>query len=271
MPGEVPPPFYSFDPDIGRLSVSTPAYGTAVIAVNRSAFPYGGLELARLYDGQGDPIGTVGARPPAAFALRVTDVRGRRVVSTASGMHRTPRRPPIVVRTPGGVVAKTPRRPRAFAGPFRTLDAVGRRRTGGLGLTTRHHFDATGITERWTVRRRGPRPERRRRLTVGVLAPSWGSSGAIWMDLADGRLLPLPIGASVAVKRVRRFLVESDRGAYWLAPLGRRRGIATAIAVAPQRSAVAPGPTLQVTVARASRFRRLELRARITPVAERPR
>jgi hypothetical protein len=39
MTGAVPPPIHAFDPDIGRLAVSTPAYGTAVVAVNRGAFP----------------------------------------------------------------------------------------------------------------------------------------------------------------------------------------------------------------------------------------
>src|SRR6185503_15491955 len=45
-----PPPLYSYDPDIGRLAVTTPTYNTAVVAVNQRAFPYGGLDLARLFD-----------------------------------------------------------------------------------------------------------------------------------------------------------------------------------------------------------------------------
>ena len=47
-----PPPLYSFDADIGRLAVTTPAYSTAVLPVNQRAIPYGGIELARLYDGE---------------------------------------------------------------------------------------------------------------------------------------------------------------------------------------------------------------------------
>ncbi|HSD79790.1 MAG TPA: hypothetical protein VLB47_03985, partial [Solirubrobacteraceae bacterium] len=51
-----PPPIYAYDPDIGRVAVSTPAYSTAVLAVNQGAVRYGGAELARLYDADGRPI-----------------------------------------------------------------------------------------------------------------------------------------------------------------------------------------------------------------------
>jgi hypothetical protein len=267
MTGAVPPPFYSYDPDVGRLAISTPAYGTAVIAVNRSAFPYGGIELARLYDGQGDPIGVVGARPPATFDVEVSDRRGRHVISSATGMHASHRRPPLSVRTPDGVVRRSPRlATRPFAGPFRTIDAAGHRRTRELELHTRHHFDATGITESWAVRRR----RGHRRFTVSVLAPSWGPTAAIAAQLRDGSFLPLAPGTRVALSDVTRFRVSSDRGGYWLQPLQRVRGVAAAIIVPAQRSAPTPGPTLKITLAHASRFRRVALRARITPVAERP-
>src|SRR5918992_763630 len=94
MTGDRPPPFYAFDADIGRLAISTPRYGTAVVVVNRGAFPYGGIELARLYDGEGDPVGGIGARPPAAFGVVVRDARGRHVLASGAGMHRPQRRPP---------------------------------------------------------------------------------------------------------------------------------------------------------------------------------
>jgi hypothetical protein len=267
MAGAVPPAFYAYDPDVGRLAISTPAYGTAVVAVNRSAFPYGGIELARLFDVQGDPIATVGSRPPAAFAVEIQDRRGRHVVSTATGLHATPRRPPLVVRTPQGVVTSSPKLPtRPFAGPFRTLDAAGRRRTHELDLTTRHHFDATGITESWSVRRR----RGHQRYTVSVLAPSWGTTAAIAAELRDGTVVPLAAGNRVRLGDVLRFRVLSDAGGYWLAPLGRARGVATAMAVAPQRSDPLPGPTLRITLAQAARLKRVGLQARITPLAERP-
>ena len=34
-----PPPLYAFDPDIGRLAVTTPAYNTAIVAVNQRRLP----------------------------------------------------------------------------------------------------------------------------------------------------------------------------------------------------------------------------------------
>ena len=46
-----PPALYAYDPDIGRLAVTTPHYNTAVVPVTRNAFPYGGLDVARLFDG----------------------------------------------------------------------------------------------------------------------------------------------------------------------------------------------------------------------------
>jgi hypothetical protein len=270
MGGTAPPPFYAYDPDIGRLAVSTPDYGTAVVAVNRSAFPYGGLELARLFDGQGDPIGAVGARPPATFAVTVSDTRGRRVVSTAAGLHITPKRPPLVLRSPAGTITRTPKGPHAYGGTFSTLQLTGHRRTRGLVLTTRHRFDATGITERWTVRQTGRR-KTWRPLRVDVLAPSWGGSAAISANLSDGRIFPLPPGESVPMHLVRRFLVASDRGAYWLTLIGPHNGIAGAETVPAQRSSPTPGPTLRITPAHAARFRAVTLEARITPLAERPR
>ena len=42
---------YAYDPDTGRLAVTTPAYNTAIVPVNQYGIPYGGLNIARLYDG----------------------------------------------------------------------------------------------------------------------------------------------------------------------------------------------------------------------------
>ena len=75
---EEPPPLYAYDPDVGRLAVTTPAYNTAIVAVNRGAFPYGGVELARLFDGRQDVAGGVGGRPPASFGLVVRNARDDR-------------------------------------------------------------------------------------------------------------------------------------------------------------------------------------------------
>jgi hypothetical protein len=266
LPAAEPPPFYAFDPDVGRLSISTPLYSTAIMAVNRAAFPYGGIELARYFDAAGNPVGGVGARPPAAFGVQVRDRHGRQVLATAKGFHATPARPPLVVRSPAGRIARVPAgRTAALAGPFRTLDAVGRRRTRDLEVTTRHHFAPAAITEAWTVRRRAGK----RRFRVGVLFPSWGATAAIDAEMKDGSVVPLAgAGAPlwrVPLARVRRFHIRSSGGGYWVRALGDPRGVAEGIAVAPQRSAPTPGPTLRLTLRTKPSFRLVTLRARIIP------
>ena len=85
MRGERPPSLYAYDPDIGRLAITTPAYNTAIIAVNQRAFPYGGIELARLFDGEQEVAAGIGGRAPAAFGLLVREPSGRRVFSSQTG------------------------------------------------------------------------------------------------------------------------------------------------------------------------------------------
>ena len=69
-----PPALYAYDPDIGRLAITTPRYNTAIVAVNQRAFPYGGIDLARLFDGEQEIAGTIGGTPPASFGAIVRDV-----------------------------------------------------------------------------------------------------------------------------------------------------------------------------------------------------
>src|SRR6185436_14485025 len=68
-----PPALYSFDGDIGRLTITTPRYSTAILPVNQKAFPYGGMELCRLYDGNQRVVSNVGGRPWASFGVLVRD------------------------------------------------------------------------------------------------------------------------------------------------------------------------------------------------------
>ena len=105
--GAIPPPLYSYDPDIGRLAVTTPKYNTAIVAVNQRAFPYGGLDLARLFDGTQEVAANVGGRPPASFGLMIRDVGGQRVAASQVG------RPKVV---PGVAPLTLTRAPRG-AGP----------------------------------------------------------------------------------------------------------------------------------------------------------
>jgi len=113
MPAPEPPPFYAFDADIGRLAVSTPRYSTAIVSESRGAFPYGGVEPARLFDASGRPVGGLGGRGPASFGLVVRGLRQRsssrspRVASQATAPRPGPtlifRLPPPSADPPAGI------------------------------------------------------------------------------------------------------------------------------------------------------------------------
>ena len=62
--------------------MSTPRYSAAILADNYGAVPYGGIDLARLFDAQGVPVGGVGGRPPAAFGLVLRRPGRRRALAT---------------------------------------------------------------------------------------------------------------------------------------------------------------------------------------------
>ena len=255
---EEPPPLYAFDPDTGRLAITTPAYNTAVVPTSRGAFPYGGIELARLYDGQQDVVGGIGGRPPASFGLMARDNSGRRVFgSQLPGTGRL-----RLTRAPSGVRASASSwTGRAYAGPFTDLRAEGVARGRGVFARTRHRFTRDFVETGWTLRSSGER-----RLTVDVLFPSWGrgSAVAVGRDGSERR-----VGAArIPLAEVAYAIVRSPRGAYVVLPRTRPRG-ATLHALRPARqdSAPNPGPTLAVQLARASSGRHVSFRARVTPVA----
>jgi hypothetical protein len=150
-------------------------------------------------------------------------------------------------------------------GPFRVLEAVGSRTRGDLRATTRHRFKSRSIEETWTVRRlRGRRP-----YSVHALFPSWGTAASVHAELRNGSVVALatdgaPVG-EVPLSAVRRFRVISRNGSYTVTPLGAPSGVASTMRVARQRSAPRAGPTLQLTVRDGRAFKRVRLRARITP------
>ena len=131
-----PPALYAYDPDTGRLAVTTPAYNTAIVAVNQRTIPYGGLDLARLFDGDQEVAANLGGSGRAAFGLHV-----RGGVSTQYGDRRyepgvTPLR---LTRAPLGVHADASER-RAYAGPFEDLRAAGEIERDGVRASTRYRF-----------------------------------------------------------------------------------------------------------------------------------
>ncbi len=237
-----PPPLYAYDPDIGRLAVTTPTYNTAIVAVNQHAFPYGGLDLARLFDGQQEVAANIGGRPPAAFGLLVRDLNGHQVTASQLGRGRVQPgvRPVRLTKAPRGAGAVSAAAVgRAYAGPFTDLRATGTSATRELALRVTHRFTPDWIQTNWTVTRRTGTA----RYTADVLFPSWrGVSGAasVVAVLRDGtrdddrhaadpaQLGRLSLGAQRAQRLRRRSRLTAGR---------RRRPHA-----ARQRAVLGPAP-----------------------------
>ena len=255
-----PPALYAFDPDIGRLAVTTPAYNTAVVPVNQRAFPYGGLELARLFDGRQEVAGTVGGTGAAGFGLVVRDGAGRRVLATQDGRD-TERRTFTLTRAPRGVAARAASRGHAYAGPFRDLRATGRVRGRGFDATVRHRFTQRAIETRWLLRRTGATGP----LSAEVSFPSAGGRAASVTAIdRDGARHPVSTG--MRLDRIRWLEVQSAAAAYRIdrfrAPAG---ATARLVRPAPQASNPAPGPSLTIRVADGKGWAKASLAARIVP------
>jgi hypothetical protein len=269
QPASEPPPMYSFDGDIGRLAVTTPTYNTAVLAVNQHAVPYGGIELARLFDGDQRVVANVGGRPPASFGVLVRDASAREILFSQRARDRAPARPPIeIVASPRGPVkfAKPyPRRP--YGGSFETVIARGRSHSSEASVETLHRFKRAHIETRWKVTPR----HRKKRLTVDVLFPSWGKSARIEAVLLNGSRVALagkdPSASRVRMRSVAYFYVAGEDGGYVVVPTGPVRGSAHVLRPKRQSSAPRPGPTLAIQVVRHRRFRHVGLTARIAPAA----
>ena len=269
MRGQEPPPLYSFDPDIGRLAVTTPKYNTAIVAVNQKAFPYGGLDLARLFDGQQEVVSNIGGRPPASFGLMVRDVAGKRVTASQVGRSRVESgvRPLTLLKAPSGAGAVSSASVgRAYAGAFSDLRATGAMSARGLLMRVTHRFTRDWIQTSWTATRRSGTS----RYTADVLFPSWGGRDArITAVLRDGS--QVAVGTKlVPLSSVKYLWVQSERSGYVVVPAGTRPAGAGvhAMRVAAQSSDPRPGPTAAIQIARAQRFSRAALTVRIAPVKD---
>ena len=262
-----PPPLYSFDPDIGRLAVTTPTYNTAIVAVNLRAFPYGGLDLARLYDGDQEVAANIGGRPPASFGVLVRDRGGRRVIASQSGRSSVTGATPLrLTKAPSGAGAlASARAGRAFAGPFTDLRATGTMSSSALRLTVSHRFTRDWIQSSWTVARRSGTDC----YTADVLFPSWGGGAAtIVAILRDGSRVT--VGASqIRLSSIAYLWVRSERSGYVVVPVSCGGGAAVHVMhPSRQSSAPNPGPTLAVQIARNARFDHVALSVRLMPVRD---
>jgi hypothetical protein len=269
LPGKEPPSMYSFDGDIGRLAITTPEYNTAVLAVNQHAVPYGGIELARLYDGNQRVAANVGGRSFASFGVLVRNASAREVLFSQKAHKQRAGRPPVqLLATPRGPVRHAkpyPRRP--YGGPFETIVARGRSQSREVTVETVHRFKRSYIETRWKVTRR-----RRGRLTVDVLFPSWGRRAQIEAVLLDGRRITLAQkGISprvIPARDVAYYYLAGEDSGYVVVPIGAPAGgLAHILRPKPQSSAPKPGPTLAVQIVRQGRFKRTGHAARIAPAA----
>jgi hypothetical protein len=143
-----PRALFAYDPDIGRVAITTPAYNTAIFAVNQRAFPYGGLDLARLFDGDQDVAANIGGVGAAAVGLHAG------ALHTQYGARAF---------TPGVTPLRVSRR---GAGTFTTLRVRGTVRAGGASATSAYTFTPTAIPARWTTTARA----------ATVTFPSWGNA-----------------------------------------------------------------------------------------------
>jgi hypothetical protein len=235
-PAATPPPLWAYDPDTGRLAITTPRYSTAIVPDDRGMLGYSGIEPARLFGpGQRVASGT-GGRPPGAFGIVVSDAKGRRLLSSQRPRRSNRLR---IVRSPAGRLAHPRAYPRhPYAGPFRVVEALGTARARGVRIRSRHTFGRRTIVSRWTVRCRR---------TCGIRAyfPTWGS--AIVAVRRDGRRVRLDGARQVRLGAVRRVRL----GGYRISRLrGPRGGRLFAAPVKTEPTNPKPGPSLAVQVRR---------------------
>jgi hypothetical protein len=249
MPAAQPPSLYAYDPDTGRLAVTTRAYNTAIVPVSQHAFPYGGIDLARLFDGEQRVAANVGGRGETAFGVRLVGRGGRLGLASQLPRARVSRRvPPLrLTKAPSGTVARASARvARAYAGPFSDLRATGTVASAAGRIPSAYRFTERAIDARWTVRTR---------LRARATFPSWGREATVVARLRDGSRRRVT-GRPLALARVKAFEIRSASSGYFVIPRGAPRGaIVQAVRPAAQASAPAPGASLRVSFARKLRVR----------------
>jgi hypothetical protein len=260
--GRVPPPLYAYDPDVGRLAVTTPHYSTAIVPVNNGAFPYGGVDLARLFDGRQEVAGSIGGVPPASFGMVVRKPSGHTILATQRPLEpgRRKRSPLRLVRAPAGVNASPRSKPtRAFARSFRVLEATGSVRRGSITAQSTYRFTSSLISGNWSFR-----AGRAARRTVQVQFPSWGGSLAhVWAVTTNGWTREILNYRSLA--GVSWFYVQSEHSGYVVLPHANPANVrARVVHPASQPSAPRPGPTLLLERAR-TKERAIDIGADLIP------
>jgi hypothetical protein len=265
-PSRQPPPLYAYDPDTGRLAVTTPAYSTAIILDNHRAFPYGGADPARFFDSDQHVVANVGGTGSTAFGMTIINhasgavTRSQRARAGGSVAHPGLR----LIKAPRGASRHlTAYPPHAYAGRFSDLVCEAATRGRSAAIVSRHRFRAQFVESRWSVL---PRAGARASHTVRLTFPSWGRRATIMAVLRDGTRLE--VGKErIAIRHVAWFHVDgADRG-YVIVPMSPRLpGLARVLRPKPQRSAPHPGPTLVLELLAHRRLRKLTATVRYAPV-----
>jgi hypothetical protein len=266
VPAETPPPLYAYDPDIGRLAVTTPHYNTAILAVNRSAVPYGGMEPARLFDGDQRVAASIGGRPYASFGVVVTDhASGDRIETQRGRLRPNFADPPLrLTRAPRGTrpARRYPRH--AYAGPFEVLDAEGWTSGPTVRVRSRHRFRTAHIESTWSLL---PRTGRGRH-SAHLLFPTWGGRASVTVVGRDGSRRELREGRA-DLGRVAWFELMGPDGGYVVVPRGARpRAHVHVLRPGAQSSAPDPGPTLVVELLEGGHLRRIDVTMRYAPARD---
>ena len=229
QPASEPPPLYSFDPDTGRLAVTTPAYNTAIVAANGGAHPYGGLDLARLFDAHQEVAANIGG----TGQQRLWVARGL----AAHAIRRPPRGPDAGARA-RAVGRRREGRAARVRGPVRGPARArlrGRRRAARPRGVPLH-----GGGDRGPMERLG-----QRRARDGDV-PELGTRGdGDRARCATDRGSPSR-GAALSLRRVRSLHVRSARSGYTLVPRGEGR--VRLITTRREGSQPLPGPTVAISL-----------------------
>jgi hypothetical protein len=232
-PALEPPPLWAYDPDTGRLAITTPRYSTAIVPDDRGLFGYGGIELARLF-GPGQRVASgLGGRPPDAFGVVVSDRRGRVLLTSQRPRDGLRLR---IVRSPAGRLVHPRAYPRVpYAGPFGVVAARGSVRRAGVRVVAWHEFRRATVENRWSVRCR------RVCARVRVYFPTWASSvDAVMRGGRRARLTDEP----VRLADVKRFSL----GGYSARISGPRGATVSVAPVQGEPTNPTPGPSLVVQV-----------------------
>lgn len=269
-----PPPLYAYDPQIGRLTVSTPHYNTAIVAVSNGAFPYGGREPARLFDGDQRVAAGIGGAGGSAFGITAADARGAIVLRTQQPITHLPSatHPPLeLVRSPRGRVvggAAYPRTP--YAGAFAVLEATSVLEDGGVRVRSTHTFQNTHIVSRWSATRRTTA-----RRDVVAHFPSWGSKAVVAARLRTGQDTVIAdasrIRGPLPLREVRWLFLRAGGalGSGYVVVVRRAPGGTVLAAGRPpaSSSSPAPGPTLALRMTPRIGWKQLVLEVAYAPAA----